>query len=1133
MAEKLGESFVLLVLRDAAFRAALKADEKFAEQATARMNAALSKVAVAHVPVSFDTKHLQKSADVIEALIGIAAEKWRKLARVPAYFDLRPLRKSLRVLGTDVRSTMDAVASRAKVRPFVDTRAFTQQLRQLSASYSGFLQHSSQRVMSPRVGGPVGGGRDPVGTGGGGLGVGGSLLAGAAGGLAADLGVRAFGKAQAGLQSLLQTGMQTNSQMEVLTQSFETLMGSATAGQRVLESIRKFAEVTPFELPEISKVGVQLLSTKKITESQLIPTIAKLGDAAAGSADGFESFPRIARAISQMLNKEKIQAEEMLQLSEAGVPAWTALAKSMGKTVSELQKMGERGQLGLEAIMKLVDGLGGQFDGLAAKQSKTMQGLTSTWRDQLAMALAKVTKPLFDLQRLSLSHLTEWMNTPQAQRFIETLTNGMAEIADRAKVVGDSVLTWAKNADISGITASIKSVLGMAGTMAGALMATFQNPVVKAIAKFAALAASISAVAAVASMLAPTVLAAFAPFSVVAAGLAAAAAGLASSFRGALDGKQGTKLRETMQLIWDRVKDIGSSLRENLIPIIDAVAAKFAVMVPAGGLSGLWKGAAEVLDSLLAKVQVFSNDFGATWEYVKALGSATVLDWWNRLKFMVTQQLPMAFLGFGDGMLASMLSLIESIGEAFVKMFAKAGEAFRSVFDMQKGFGGVLGKEAKAAWSDVGQTMYAAQQRAVKAAENVKRTGGSKSDAWLAAGAEIAIGVEQGLGRYLRGAANVAGASVGTQMDQAKVLGGLATDMAAIGVEVGVKQANAFADAFGARMASVGGPAEDPAAVAERARAQRLLAEMQKRSDQSAAKRREAEMAASAKARQEEGARGLAMLLEKAKTGVVNWFEKAKDAAAEALGNSTAAPAKKAGVEFTTTSGLYNKIAESLTPKVASRHESKMELLTTNIRDLLAKGLAKPMLGAAAGFPGKAAGAAIDIGRAIRNWIAGVGAGRGVGGGNAVGALAEGISKLPTVIKQAGGWLTNAASAIGLGGMDAAVREEIGRRMPPVVPGTEAPWSGDPWNAFESGTLRPTAGVAAPWAADPWNAFETGGVADSIGSAMDALSKMIGGGSSQDDPLMKEQNGILEKSVRIQQAIASGIAGLSVAGYGA
>jgi len=1093
-------------------------------------------VAAAHVPVSFDTKHLQKSADVIEALIGIAAEKWRKLARVPAYFDLRPLRKSLRVLGTDVRSTMDAVTSRAKVRPFVDTRAFTQQLRQLSASYSGFLQHASQRVMSPRVGAPFGGGRDPVGAGGGGLGVGGSLLAGAAGGLAADLGVRAFGKAQAGLESLFQTGMRTNSQMEVLTQSFETLMGSATAGQRVLESLRKFAEVTPFELPDISKVGVQLLSTKKITENQLIPTIAKLGDAAAGSADGFESFPRISRAISQMLNKEKIQAEEMLQLSEAGVPAWTALAKSMGKTVPELQKMGERGQLGLEAIMKLVDGLGGQFDGLAAKQSKTMQGLTSTWRDQLAMALAKVTKPLFDLQRLSLSHLTEWMNTPQAQRFIETLTNGMAAIADRAKVVGDSVLTWAKNADISGITESIGAVLKTAGQIAGALVAAFQNPVVQAIAKFGALAASISAVAAVASMLAPTVLAAFAPFSLVAAGIAAAVAGMASSFKTAMDGEQGTKLRDTMASIWDRVKDIAASLQENLIPIIDAVTGKLSSMVPSGGLSGLWQGAAEVLDSLLAKVQVFSSDFGATWEYVKALGSATVLDWWNRLKFMVTEQLPTAFLAFGEGMWASMYAYITAIGDAFVKMFEKAGEAFKSIFSLQGGLFDAIGKEAKSAWSDVGNVMYDAQQRATAAAANTKKTGGSKTDAWLAAGAELAVGMEKGLGRYLQGGAKAASAAVGVNVEQAKVLGGLATDVAAIGADVGAKQADAFAKAFKDRMATVGGPGEDAAAMSERARAQKLLDDMQRRSDQSSAKRRESEAASSAKSRQEEGAKGLALLLEKAKAGVVGWYEKAKEAASEALAGPAASQTKKTNWETTTAAGLYTKVAEALAPTALSGHEKKMETLTTNIRDLLAKGLGIPLLGAVAGLPGKVAGAAKNLGNAVGGAVGGV-AGGAFGPGAVVGPLADAVKKIPDVVKAAGGWLNGAAAAIGLGNVDAAVKEEIDRRVGEAGKGVAAngkagAWANDPWNAFEQGQMAPA--VAGAWANDPWNAFEQGGVSDSIQNAMDALDRMFGGGVSVPaDPLMKQQNDILNQSIRIQQSIANGISSLGVAGYGA
>lgn len=1162
MAEKLGESFVLLVLRDAAFRASLKADEKFAEAATAKINATLAKVNLGQVPVSFDTKHLQKSAAVVEAIVGVSAERWRKLTRIPAYVDVRPLRKSLKVFGNDVTTAMSAISGRARVKAQIDTRGFQHSISKAMSSYQSFLSTASGKAISPLVGAPrVSAGQMPGGAigrgpggggGGGGLGLGGSLLAGAAGGLAADMGVRAFGKAKASLESLLQTGMATNAKMEVLGQSFETMMGSATAGQRVLESLRKFAELTPFELPDVAKVGVQLVATKKIAENQLIPTIQKIGDAAAGSADGFDSFPRIARAVSQMLNKEKVQAEEMLQLAEAGVPAWTALSKAMGKTVPELQKMGERGQLGLDAVMKLIDGLGGQFDGLAAKQSKTFQGLESTWRDQLAQAMAKVTKPLFELKRMGLGFLTEWMNTAQARRFLDTLTDGMASVADQAKGVGGRLLEWAKNADISGITRSVGKFLGLVGKAATMLIDAFQNPIVRAVAKFAALSAGVSAFMAIATMIGPTLLAAFAPVSLVAAGVATAMATVGSSIKTALEGDAGKQLRETLSVIWDRVQSIGANLKDNLIPILESVSEKFSNLIPEGGISGLWAGAAETLDGLLKKVQVLTTDFGATWEYAKAIGAATILDWWNRLKHMLTEQAPAAFMGFGEGMWATAKAFVDGFWELLQKLFQRAAEAFKGVFSLEGTLLGKAGKEIKGAWGDVGDTMLEAQKRAKAAAEATKKTGGSQADSWLAAGAEIAMGIEKSLGRYGSAGVKIAGDATGVRAQQAGVLAQAASGMAADVLELERKKADAFAAAFQQRMAGVPGAGTDPAAEAERKRAAEIWDRMQGKSDKVTKDRDVASKVKAAKEREEAGAKGLEKLLGVAKTGLASWWEQASQAARDLVTNAeTPGAGKGSGYETTTTSGLYAKVAESLMGGKISPHERKMEDLTQSIRDILSKVVGKPLVNAAAGVPKKLADGAFKFGDAVGKLFGDLASGAGVG--NPIKGAANAARGAGGVLRDAAGWLSSQLGQLPIANIDEATKEAIRHQqlldMAKSIPdlfGPETQTAGQSakqklMDELKNGAATPKTAVqsAKQKLLDELKNGVAGpaSVSNAIGDAMkwaESLMNPMPGESQggEDKRLMIEQNQILQQSVKIQQAIVSGLSGLSL-GYSA
>ena len=55
-----------------------------------------------------------------------------------------------------------------------------------------------------------------------------------------------------------------------------------------------------------------------------------IGDVAAGFRHGRGGIDAITRAMGQMQAKQKITGEEMMQLTEAGIPAWKILAKEMG-----------------------------------------------------------------------------------------------------------------------------------------------------------------------------------------------------------------------------------------------------------------------------------------------------------------------------------------------------------------------------------------------------------------------------------------------------------------------------------------------------------------------------------------------------------------------------------------------------------------------------------------------------------------------------------------------------------------------------------------------------------------------------------------------------------------------------------
>ena len=173
--------------------------------------------------------------------------------------------------------------------------------------------------------------------------------------------------------------------------NWEVLMGSAEEGQKMLQRIQQFAKDTPFDFDSTQKFAQQL-KIAGLNGDQLFKTMQVIGDSAQGNAEKAEG---IATAYQQMSAKGKIQAEEMNQLLERGIPAWDMLAKATGKSKAELMDMASKGQLlADEYLPKLVDQMDKTFGGGMQKQAQTFNGQLSQLEDNLLMLGSRGVAPL-------------------------------------------------------------------------------------------------------------------------------------------------------------------------------------------------------------------------------------------------------------------------------------------------------------------------------------------------------------------------------------------------------------------------------------------------------------------------------------------------------------------------------------------------------------------------------------------------------------------------------------------------------------------------------------------------------------------------------------------------------------------
>ncbi|MCM8901331.1 tape measure protein [Caldicoprobacter algeriensis] len=202
---------------------------------------------------------------------------------------------------------------------------------------------------------------------------------------------------KAGIQNSIGAGMQFNATLQQSKIAFDTMLGSAEKANTLLQQLSEFAAKTPFEFPELVDAAKRMLAFGFSAE-QIIPTLKSVGDAAAGlGLSGAEGIQRLLIALGQMRAKGKVTAEEMMQLTEAGVPAWEILAQAMGKSTAEVMQLTSKGLIPADkAIQALIAGMEQRFPNMMEKQSQSFNGLMSTLRDNLNIVFGQIMKPVFD-----------------------------------------------------------------------------------------------------------------------------------------------------------------------------------------------------------------------------------------------------------------------------------------------------------------------------------------------------------------------------------------------------------------------------------------------------------------------------------------------------------------------------------------------------------------------------------------------------------------------------------------------------------------------------------------------------------------------------------------------------------------
>ena len=284
--------------------------------------------------------------------------------------------------------------------------------------------------------------------------------------------------------------LKSAAEFETLQQSMNILNGSIEEGARNFERLKKFSAKTPFQLNDLASAQ-NMLQGFGLSADNAFNSLSMIGDISAvtgGSING------IGIAFGQAASEGRVMTRDILQLINQGVPAINLLADTMGVAKSDVLDLASEGKISFEILQqtfKDATSEGGLFADGMEKQSKTLAGVWSTFKDNVSIALAEVGQSLaenLDIKELTrrvtdnIKMMTDWFTSLSADTQASMITL-VAVIG-----VGGPVI-YALGAMTTAVSSLAKAMLFLSSTAIPAVIGALEslylvallNPVVAAI----------------------------------------------------------------------------------------------------------------------------------------------------------------------------------------------------------------------------------------------------------------------------------------------------------------------------------------------------------------------------------------------------------------------------------------------------------------------------------------------------------------------------------------------------------------------------------------------------------------------------------------------------------------------------
>lgn len=195
--------------------------------------------------------------------------------------------------------------------------------------------------------------------------------------------------------------LSASANMELLKKGLSRTLGDANA-EKLISDLQDIGEASAYDSTQLLPLARAWVNIGDNAEqaTDKMRTIVDISSAYGLTA---EQVGSVNLALSQMSMAGKIGQQDMMQLLNAGVPAWNLLSEAMGMSVAELKDMSSKGQLTEEAIATLFDAMKNKGQGAAVDMAGTLSGKFSNIQESATnslIAIGDLMENAFDLKNV-------------------------------------------------------------------------------------------------------------------------------------------------------------------------------------------------------------------------------------------------------------------------------------------------------------------------------------------------------------------------------------------------------------------------------------------------------------------------------------------------------------------------------------------------------------------------------------------------------------------------------------------------------------------------------------------------------------------------------------------------------------